>query len=179
MATSLYQPLPTSTSIRLLIIHPGVSSDKLKCDLQVVDLENAPQYETLSYVWGSPEPAAKIQVCDKEVNITSNLAAALYRIRAGPRKSFVVVDPKRNSDRTRDWKPNPEILEENTTERRILWVNALCIDQQNLEERSQQVRMMSRIYEHCKRALIWLGEGYPGLWPSSETASSDLSSFSG
>ncbi|ROW15353.1 hypothetical protein VPNG_02351 [Cytospora leucostoma] len=41
---------------------------------------------------------------------------------------------------------------------RILWIDALCIDQDNHEERNHQVQMMSRIYTGAKQACIWLGE---------------------
>ena len=40
---------------------------------------------------------------------------------------------------------------------RVVWIDALCIDQENLEERSQQVRMMGDVYRNSTRTLIWLG----------------------
>lgn len=42
--------------------------------------------------------------------------------------------------------------------RRVLWVDAICIDQSNKEEKSQQVAMMGEIYRGCQSAIIWLGE---------------------
>lgn len=41
---------------------------------------------------------------------------------------------------------------------RILWIDALCIDQNNDEERGQQVQQMGSIYSKAERVLIWLGE---------------------
>ncbi len=122
MDTPLYQSLPTPTSILLLTIHPGAWSDRLQCGLQVVDLEDAPQYKTLSCAWGPPEPAAKIQLCGKEFKVTPNLAAALHRVRAGPRKSYAYLDRKEDSGQARAWNPEPEVLEENTTKPEVLWV---------------------------------------------------------
>lgn len=43
-------------------------------------------------------------------------------------------------------------------EPRTLWVNAICIDQSNIDERSRQVQLMKDIYSFCIRDLIWLGE---------------------
>jgi len=40
---------------------------------------------------------------------------------------------------------------------RILWVDALCIDQNDLKERNHQVRQMGRIYHNAKQVLVWLG----------------------
>jgi hypothetical protein len=41
---------------------------------------------------------------------------------------------------------------------RVLWVDALCIDQDNKEERNQQVGMMKDIYQNASQVLIWLGK---------------------
>jgi hypothetical protein len=43
-------------------------------------------------------------------------------------------------------------------ETRILWADAICIDQTNLAERSSQVNLMADIYRSAKKVLIWLGE---------------------
>jgi hypothetical protein len=42
-------------------------------------------------------------------------------------------------------------------EDRILWVDAICIDQSNLKERGHQVNQMRNIYSKADRVLIWLG----------------------
>ena len=39
----------------------------------------------------------------------------------------------------------------------FLWVDAVCIDQGNLDERAKQVRMMRQIYNHAEMVYIWLG----------------------
>ena len=41
---------------------------------------------------------------------------------------------------------------------RILWADAICIDQGNLAERGHQVRLMEQIYRKAERVLIWAGE---------------------
>jgi len=41
---------------------------------------------------------------------------------------------------------------------RILWINAICIDQQNRDERSSQVAMMSLVYTGATQVCVWLGE---------------------
>lgn len=41
---------------------------------------------------------------------------------------------------------------------RPVWIDAICIDQSNLEERAQQVRLMREIYQHSARTIAWLGE---------------------
>jgi hypothetical protein len=41
----------------------------------------------------------------------------------------------------------------------MIWVDQVCIDQSNVEERSQQVLLMKIIYENAKKAFAYLGEG--------------------
>ena len=43
-------------------------------------------------------------------------------------------------------------------ENRILWIDALCIDQDNNKEQGQQVQQMGSIYSKAGRVIIWLGE---------------------
>ena len=44
-----------------------------------------------------------------------------------------------------------------------LWVDAVCIDQANIRERSQQIVLMRRIYSESKHVLIWLGLESPSV----------------
>jgi hypothetical protein len=41
---------------------------------------------------------------------------------------------------------------------RILWVDAICINQGNPEEQGQQVQLMAKIYSKAHRVIVWLGE---------------------
>ncbi|PQE18702.1 hypothetical protein CJF30_00009696 [Rutstroemia sp. NJR-2017a BBW] len=41
---------------------------------------------------------------------------------------------------------------------RIIWVDAICIDQSNMEERKNQVQLMAKIYSNAHRVVVWLGE---------------------
>lgn len=40
----------------------------------------------------------------------------------------------------------------------MLWIDQLCINQQDLRERAQQVTLMSEIYKRAWSTLVWLGE---------------------
>lgn len=40
---------------------------------------------------------------------------------------------------------------------RVLWADAICIDQDSYSERSQQVLLMAKIYSNAYRVLLWLG----------------------
>ncbi|PMD15991.1 HET-domain-containing protein, partial [Hyaloscypha hepaticicola] len=41
---------------------------------------------------------------------------------------------------------------------RIMWVDAICINQKSPEEQGQQVQLMAKIYSNAHRVIVWLGE---------------------
>ena len=48
------------------------------------------------------------------------------------------------------------------TESRFLWIDLVCINQQDLEERKQQVQLMYRIFGQAERVIAYLGEEADG-----------------
>lgn len=45
-------------------------------------------------------------------------------------------------------------------EGRLLYIDAICIDQRNTAERSEQVKLMPEIYSHANKVCAWLGAPY-------------------
>nr|POE65684.1 heterokaryon incompatibility protein 6, or allele [Quercus suber] len=43
-------------------------------------------------------------------------------------------------------------------ENRPIWIDAICINQDDVHERSQQVRQIDRIYQSSEQLFIWLGD---------------------
>lgn len=41
---------------------------------------------------------------------------------------------------------------------RAMWVDAVCINQADSEERGHQVQSMAKIYANASRVIVWLGE---------------------
>lgn len=42
---------------------------------------------------------------------------------------------------------------------RVLWVDVLCINQNDITEKNHQVPFMAQLYTTCQRTIMWLGEG--------------------
>ncbi|ERF71393.1 hypothetical protein EPUS_07421 [Endocarpon pusillum Z07020] len=127
MASQLYKPLDTERrETRVISLLPGRWSEIVACELSVVSLDDKPEYEALSYVWGDPENTLPMLLNAHTVQVTVNLRNALRRLR------------RRNA--------------------RIIWVDALCIHQGDLHERSQQVSIMTDIYKGAIAVQIYLGE---------------------
>jgi hypothetical protein len=40
---------------------------------------------------------------------------------------------------------------------RVIWVDAICIDQNNIRERGHQVQQMCKIYSQAEEVVVWLG----------------------
>ncbi|TRX93752.1 hypothetical protein FHL15_005428 [Xylaria flabelliformis] len=51
---------------------------------------------------------------------------------------------------------------------RTIWVDAICINQLDLNEKAQQVRHMDEIYSRANKTIIWLGGQTPGLLPTDD-----------
>ncbi|PMD53153.1 HET-domain-containing protein, partial [Hyaloscypha bicolor E] len=131
-----YQPLDTTVdSIRLLVFNSNISSpfnhgpEIMQFEMINVEFSTMPKYQALSYTWGSPDITKTIAINGAVVDIRQNLYDALFNFY--------------------------ERLERGAEF--LLWVDAICIDQQNLQERTSQVRLMDFIYTRAQCVIIWLG----------------------
>ncbi|KAI2465775.1 heterokaryon incompatibility protein-domain-containing protein [Annulohypoxylon bovei var. microspora] len=132
ISTNIYQKLASPTHIRLLALLPCLPGHRhvnIRCYLGEEDSTSCYPYEALSYVWGDASVTRTITVNDESIDVTKNLENALRDLRRTDGKL------------------------------RILWVDALCINQQDNEERTQQVRQMDMIYKDAREVLVWLGRG--------------------
>lgn len=41
---------------------------------------------------------------------------------------------------------------------RIIWVDAICINQADVKEKERQIQSMAKIYSQANRVIVWLGE---------------------
>lgn len=64
---------------------------------------------------------------------------------------------------------------------RILWVDAICINQSNRDEKTKQIPLMREIYAQAQHVIVWLGEAYEdgdkaldGLWCLAEGQDIDI-----
>lgn len=137
MATKYtYKSLPaTSQTIRLLHLQPAASdADELRASLVHADIteDPSPAYEALSYVWGDPVSPKTLQLnVDYGEPETHAITANLARCLISLRRP-------------------------NTT--RVLWVDAVCINQEDAHEKGRQIALMGKIYKTAVQVIIWLGE---------------------
>jgi len=88
----LYFPLLEGRIIRLVELIPGAWNDPISTRLFITELEHAPEYDAISYVWGDPSKTVPISCNGRMLNVTVNLNAAFKRIRLTYRPRIVWVD---------------------------------------------------------------------------------------
>ncbi|EAA27268.2 HET-domain-containing protein [Neurospora crassa] len=145
-----YQPLQSNKHIiRVLYIEPPTSSSSqggqviagsvFQVELMSGNSSSYP-YSALSYEWGLPPKdesnSPTILLGGHTVRVRENLYNALRRIRD--------VQLKINS---------------NTDSPLLLWVDAVCINQDDDVEKGHQVQMMGQIYATAQMVFVWLGSG--------------------
>jgi len=91
--TSIYKPLRNgSDEIRLITIKPSSElGDEILCNIDTVELRTSPAYLALSYAWGDADVTEEINVDGSSIRVTTNLAAALRRLRCwkGPTRFWI------------------------------------------------------------------------------------------
>ena len=149
-----YSPLNLirASEIRLLTLLPGPKEAEIHINLEVVLLEEPriPQFEALSYTWGSTESPINIFI-DEEKRTSSirrpqKKASRLGATCVNPR-TLAVTQNLATALRYLRYDDRP----------RVLWIDAICVDQKNFSERSQQVARMADIYSLANRVVVWLG----------------------
>nr|POE62968.1 heterokaryon incompatibility protein 6, or allele [Quercus suber] len=93
---------------------------------------NPPAYDALSYCWGSQKSFREITV--------------------NGRDGFTVSEHL-HAALLRLRRPDRE---------RLVWVDVICVNQDNIPERNKSVSLIWRIYTEAKRVIIWIGEVEPG-----------------
>ena len=81
MSSSLYQPLETPRSTRLLTLLPDAPGSSLRAKLVAVDLTTKPFYDAISYTWGEDTSTIPITINDTPVPIRHNLFDFLTQLR--------------------------------------------------------------------------------------------------
>ncbi|KAH8753626.1 heterokaryon incompatibility protein-domain-containing protein, partial [Diaporthe sp. PMI_573] len=149
-----HEPLPDPAKyMRLLEVLDDNYSEttKVKCRLTTWPIDSMPPYHAVSYTWGDPKSNTLILMNDKTLEVRTNCEFALKQA-YWYRKSQSYFYRKWQSHLYR------ETRSEWYTKSRYFWLDALCIDQSNLKEKSKQVAMMGSIYKKASHVLACIGD---------------------
>jgi hypothetical protein len=114
-----------------MTLHPGEESSSIRISLHEVSLGTNPRFEALSYTWATEDGDDRRSSC----------------IECEGGKLLVTKNCEAALRRLRD----------NDVER-IFWIDAICVDQDNTNERNHQVQLMREVYSTAHQVIIWLGD---------------------
>lgn len=127
-----YPPIDQHAEIRLIWLQPGEFDEPIRCDLLTTGICKK-SYEAISYTWAGKSSdyskTSTIFLDAKPFPVTRNCEMALKRVRARYRHT-----------------------------KKCIWIDSVCIDQDNLDEKGCQVRLMGRIFSQAKAVLVYAGE---------------------
>ncbi|KAF1850143.1 uncharacterized protein K460DRAFT_326720 [Cucurbitaria berberidis CBS 394.84] len=122
-----YLPLPGPNYIRLLHLEPASNNPaELRGYLKAHELNAQSEYEAISYAWGDYPES------NRPIFLNNQVLKITFNL-------YAALMAYSYPDRTR-----------------ILWADAVCINQADTAEKSQQVAIMSHIYSKAKSVQIWL-----------------------
>ncbi|KAF2451743.1 HET-domain-containing protein [Karstenula rhodostoma CBS 690.94] len=139
-----YKPLSDAgAEIRVAVIQPGAYDDDIYISFRTRHLQRESElavmedsgfdFEALSYAWGLPEHVSRVQVVDKDTGAT------VGNIEIGQNLDVALRNIR---------------LEH---EERFMWIDAICINQKDDEEKGTQVAMMGDVFSRASCVTAWLG----------------------
>jgi hypothetical protein len=124
-----HQPLPDASSY-IRVIRILPTSTAQWIKLRIEAVSLQSDYKCLSYVWGADAESNTILINDQVFMICDSLHAFLL-----------------------------EALRRNPQGTNALWIDAISINQTDIDEKNVQVALMGQIYQNANRVIAWLGHG--------------------
>ena len=144
-----YQPLQDPHAIRLLKV--TLRKRYLDLKIEAYPLNKCPPYCALSYTWGNPECTWPIDRSGEGREVDDNAETEKWSDR------FPVLLDGRTLKVTRNLYDALFHIRKSKLWRHYFWIDAICINQSDLEERNSQVEMMDEIYAKAFKVVVRLG----------------------
>ncbi|KAK0707764.1 heterokaryon incompatibility protein-domain-containing protein [Lasiosphaeris hirsuta] len=125
-----YGKLWRKHDIRLLSIPPRDFNDQFHCELVHEDLNTLPLYDAISYTWADDSG-------DRRKNKAIFLGSVKFMVTSS---CHLALQRARLHGHTE------------------IWIDAVCINQDDTDERSHQVQLMAQIYAGARSVLVYIGE---------------------
>lgn len=131
------------TEFRLLTVLPGTGDEAIRCYIDhhpypEANNNDVIRYEALSWTWGKEDIPERIVILGRKPGETPKT----FPIRRNLYQALMQLRL--------------------ASDRRVLWVDCVCIDQQNNKEKDSQVQCMHLIYQAASNVCVWLGEHRDG-----------------
>jgi hypothetical protein len=143
-----------SEEVRLMVLYPARFDEAVSCGLKILPLHRLEGsqlvYQALSYAWGDETAQNEIGVEDVAASFEQPSAPDASdgpSTENGSRKLYVRPNLYAALKRLRS-----------ESEELWFWIDAICIDQENLKEKGHQLPKMLDIYCNAWSVCVWLGE---------------------
>ncbi|PQE11085.1 heterokaryon incompatibility -domain-containing protein [Rutstroemia sp. NJR-2017a BVV2] len=151
----VYRDINYNKDIRVLKIIPDRPAAKLRCLVATIALAETTDffnhevvpYCALSYYWGTDEAKNEILIHEQPESGSDTNGNENILLPSTWQKTYIQKNLMAALKQIRSQK---DVV--------VLWVDALCINQESPVERSAQVARMHAIYTHAQKVCIWLGD---------------------
>ncbi|KAK4142229.1 HET-domain-containing protein [Dichotomopilus funicola] len=137
---SSYRPLRHDIDeIRVVELQPGEGNQEIQLTLKYTHLRDSDrlEYEGLSYCWGDAEDRQQLLLTVADEHGIHQPPIPIHT----NRNLFQALKQLRRKDTPR-----------------TLWIDLLCINQTDTDERTSQVALMGDIFASARTVCVWLGE---------------------
>jgi hypothetical protein len=131
-----HETLRLANEVRLLELKAGSGISPIAISLQSMSLDSIPPYESISYCWGSNNRNCDIEFHGDDAIKQFSITTSLN----------TALKQFRRPDQAR-----------------LLWADAICINQDDDQEKGIQVSLTPKVYSQAHSVLNWLGEDICGL----------------
>lgn len=143
--------LSSPNAIRVVKLKPGTPDWPIRVKLKTIDYRTT-KYAALSYAYETDG--------DGSQRGGSSIDGSVYSRSSAESNQAIMCDgnPVRVSKALWEALYQLQILQSDA----LIWIDRLCIDFENQEERATQVDVMSTIYAKASQVIVWLGKKNKG-----------------
>ena len=102
-------------------------------------IDDAPSYDALSYTWDGQGRDCELHTSTGLLLVTRNCYLALQELR-GASGAIGRIGSSSDADGG------------------LIWIDALCINQDDIAEKDQQLQLMSDIYSHARKTVVFISQ---------------------
>jgi hypothetical protein len=159
MDAPICNPISLPNETRVLEIAPGKYEEELKCSIVTLKMKESHDhpYDALSYCWASSHIGNPPTFPEYDNSTDESTRVENDRKDSGT-PNVISCDGIVVKIGSELYKALKRMRQEDNVLR--IWVDALCIDQTNISERNEHVKMMGQIYSQASTVRAWLGDGY-------------------
>lgn len=125
---SLDKPSEQIRLLRVVQLDADGAEEHIQCELQTFDTGECPAYIAISYTWGDPRSTKPISLNSKTFTVRQNCWYVLWQARRHDLSGYM-----------------------------YLWIDSICINQNDDYEKSLQVAMMGSVYRNAVSVRLCIG----------------------